>query len=472
MENQNLSLKPTLAIVGRPNVGKSTLFNRITKTRSALVADIAGLTRDPKVGLGKIGEKDYIVVDTGGIDSSEENEIGAIAREKSLEVARECNAIILVVDGRTGLNAADELLADNIRRFNKHIVIAVNKSEGLDQDYVIAEFSTLQIGNIIPISASHGEGIVSLIEDISVDWPSINEISNLEDTSERIKISVIGRPNVGKSTLVNQILGHNSMITSDIPGTTRDSVDFDFTWRNQDYTIIDTAGIRRKGKTRGVAEKFSVMQSLQALEHAHVIVLVVDAKEGITDQDLHLLGLTLDNGGSLVIATNKWDTLDEEGRENCLKELDRRLTFAKFVEICKISALKGKGLKNLFLSINKSYEASIRKHKTKDITNILLDAVASHPTPMVRGRRVKLRFAHMGGENPPKIVIHGNLVETLPASYKKYLENFFRSALNLIGTPIKLFFLNGDNPYSGRKNQLTKRQQNKRRRLMQHVKKK
>lgn len=472
MENQNLSLKPTLAIVGRPNVGKSTLFNRITKTRSALVADIAGLTRDPRVGLGKIGDKDYIVVDTGGIDSSEDSEIGIIAAEKSLEVAKECNVIIFVVDGRTGLNAADEILADSLRRLNKRVVIAVNKSEGLDQDFVIAEFSKLQIGNIIPISASHGEGIVSLIEDISFDWPPLNQTTDLENTSERIKISVIGRPNVGKSTLVNRITGQNSMITSDIPGTTRDSVDFDFTWRDQNYTIIDTAGIRRKGRTTGVAEKFSVMQSLQALEHAHVIVLVVDAKEGITDQDLHLLGLTLDNGGSLVIATNKWDALDEDGREECLKELDRRLTFAKFVEVCKISALEGNGLRSLFLSINKSYEASIRKHKTKDITNILFDAVTSHPAPMVRGRRVKLRFAHMGGENPPKIVIHGNLVETLPVSYKRYLENFFRAELDLIGTPIKLFFLNGDNPYSGRKNQLTKRQQNKRRRLMRHVKKK
>ena len=471
MESQNPLLKPTIAIVGRPNVGKSTLFNRITKTRSALVADIEGLTRDPKIGLGKIGDKDYIVIDTGGIDSSEENELGIISGKKSLEVARECDGIIFVVDGRSGTNAVDEQLAADLRRFNSKIVVAVNKSEGLDHHLVAAEFSALQIGSVTPISASHGEGILSLIEKISDDWPSADERAILEPDSGRIKISVVGRPNVGKSTLVNQILGNDSMITSDIPGTTRDSVTFNFKWQNHDYTIIDTAGIRRKGKTTGIAEKFSVMQSLQALEHANVTVLVIDANEGITEQDLHLLGLTIDHGGSIVIAINKWDMLDQEGKEQCKKGLDRRLTFAKFVEVCEISALKGRGLKSLFLAVNKSYESSVRQHKTKDITNILLSAVSSHPAPMVRGRRVKLRFAHMGGENPPKIVIHGNLVETLPASYKRYLENFFRSELNLIGTPIKLFFLNGNNPYAGRKNQLTKRQQVKRRRLMKHVKK-
>ncbi len=472
MNNQNLSLKPTIAIVGRPNVGKSTLFNRITRTRSALVANIAGLTRDPKVGLGKVGEKDYIVVDTGGIDSSEKNELGLIAGKKSLEVAKECNAIIFVVDAREGLNAADEQLALDLRRFNSKIVVAVNKSEGLDQISVSAEFSSLQIGSIMPISASHGEGITSLIENICDDWPPVNEDTHSQTDPNRIKISVIGRPNVGKSTLVNRIIGNESMITSDIPGTTRDSINFDFKRRDQDFTIIDTAGIRRKGKTKGIAEKFSVMQSLQALDHANVTVLLIDAGEGITDQDLHLLGLTIDHGGSIVIAINKWDMLDSEGREKCKKGLDRRLTFAKFIEVCEISALKGRGLNSLFLSINKSYEASFRKHKTNDITNILLAAVAAHPTPMVKGRRVKLRFAHMGGENPPKIVIHGNLVDTLPNSYKKYLENFFRKELDLVGTPIKLFFLSGDNPYAGRKNQLTKRQQIKRRRLMQHVKKK
>jgi GTPase len=470
-ENKNPKLKPAIAIIGRPNVGKSTLFNRITRSRNALVANISGLTRDPKVGIGKIGDAGYIVVDTGGIDSSDDDELSAAAASKALQVAKECAAIILVVDGRSGSNASDSLLAAELRKFNIPITVAVNKTEGLDFDLVLSEFSHLQIGPIIPVSAAHGEGVISLVEMLTSEWEVASYYEANDDDLDRIRIAVLGRPNVGKSTLVNRILGDEKMITSDIPGTTRDSVEFDFTRDDQSYVVVDTAGVRRKGKTDGIAEKFSVMQTLQALDRANIALLVIDAREAITDQDLNLLGLAIDSGRSIVIAVNKWDNLSEEVRDSCRTALDRRLRFARYAEICFISALKGTGLKGMFESINTAAAASIQKHKTNDLTKLLIKALDTHQPPMVQGRRIKLRFAHMGGNNPPKIIIHGNNGDQLPESYKKYLENFFRQELKLVGTPIKFFFLKGENPFAGRKNQLTKRQIVKKKRLMRFVKK-
>jgi len=470
-KDESIELKPTIAIIGRPNVGKSTLFNRVTRTRSALVANISGLTRDPKVGIGKIGDAGYIVVDTGGIDSVDEDELSAAAASKALQVAKECAAIILVVDGRAGSNASDIMLADELRKFNIPVTVAVNKTEGLDFDLVLSEFSHLQIGPIIPISAAHGEGLISLIELATSQWETASYYETEAEDLDQIRIAVLGRPNVGKSTLVNRVLGDEKMITSDIPGTTRDSVEFDFNRDEQSYVIVDTAGVRRKGKTDGIAEKFSVMQTLQALDRANIALLVIDAREPITDQDLNLLGLAIDSGRSIVIAVNKWDNLSEEVRDDCRKALDRRLRFARYAEICFISALRGTGLKAMFDSINRAAAASIQKHKTNDLTKLLIKALDTHQPPMVQGRRIKLRFAHMGGSNPPKIIIHGNQGDKLPESYKKFLENFFRQELNLVGTPIKFFFLKGENPYSGRKNQLTKRQLVKKKRLMRFVKK-
>lgn len=461
---------PTVAIIGRPNVGKSTLFNRITRSRNALVADVPGLTRDPRVGFGRVGTAGYIVVDTGGIDD-DGDPLNAQVASQALAVARECDAVLFVLDGREGLNGADEELAANLRRAGVPCFVAVNKCEGLARDIVTAEFSRLGLGPVAAISSAHGEGVSDLIELITGDWPQADTYAAPAD-DDRIRIAVVGRPNVGKSTLVNRILGEERMIVADLPGTTRDSIDSDFERHGREYTIIDTAGLRRKSKTRGVAEKFSAVQTLRSVDRAHVVLLLIDAHDSITEQDLTLLGLILDAGRALVVVVNKWDGLDADARERLKSELDRRLRFARFAEICFISALHGSGVGNLFEPVLAAWQSAVAAHKTNNLTNLLETAVSQHPPPLVRGRRIKLRYAHMGGRNPPTVVIHGNQVETVPGSYRRYLENFFREALELVGTPVQIEFRQGKNPFAGRRNQLNKRQQDKRRRLMRHVKKK
>ncbi|MEQ8660280.1 MAG: ribosome biogenesis GTPase Der [Gammaproteobacteria bacterium] len=462
--------RPTIGIVGRPNVGKSTLFNRITRTRGALVADVSGLTRDPKVGIGRLGTAGYIVVDTGGIDDGAEDALSLAVARQALAVARECDAVILVVDGRSGLNAADELLAAELRQAGVSAALAVNKCEGLDGALVTAEFQRLGLAPLYAISAAHGEGVLDLVETLTAAWPPASEYGG-DPADQRTRIAVVGRPNVGKSTLVNRILGEERMITADVPGTTRDSVDTDFARHGRDYCIVDTAGLRRKSRTQGVAEKFSAVQTLQALDRANVVLLVLDARDGVTEQDLTLLGMVIDSGRALVVTINKWDGLDPDQRARVKDELDRRLRFARFAEVRFISALHGSGVGDLFGAVDAAAAAAARSHKTHDLTSLLGAAVTAHQPPLVNGRRIKLRYAHMGGSNPPTIVIHGNQVEALPGSYKRYLENFFRDALDLIGTPVQLEFRQGENPYAGRRNQLTQRQQVKRRRLMRHVKK-
>ncbi|MCP5200713.1 MAG: ribosome biogenesis GTPase Der [Gammaproteobacteria bacterium] len=462
--------RPTLAIIGRPNVGKSTLFNRITRSRAALVADVPGLTRDPKVGIGRLGEAGYIVVDTGGIDETSDDVLAGRVAEHALAVARDCDAAIFVVDGRAGLNAADELLAAELRRAGVALALAVNKAEGLDGALVTAEFRRLGIAAVFAISAAHGDGVAALVEHLTGSWPPAS--SYLAEDDGRTRIAVVGRPNVGKSTLVNRVLGEERMITYDLPGTTRDSVDADFERHGRAYTIIDTAGLRRKSRTEGVAEKFSAVQTLQALDRAQVVLLVLDARDGITEQDVTLLGMVVESGRALVVVVNKWDGLDADQRQRIKSELDRRLRFATFAEIHFISALHGSGVGELFGAVDAAAAAALRTHKTGDLTRLLEAALAAHQPPLVRGRRIKLRYAHMGGLNPPTIVIHGNQVDALPGSYQRYLENYFREALGLVGTPIRLELRQSDNPYAGRRNKLTPRQQAKRRRLMQHVKRK
>ncbi|MEQ9060459.1 MAG: ribosome biogenesis GTPase Der [Gammaproteobacteria bacterium] len=464
------SPRPTIGIVGRPNVGKSTLFNRLTRSRSALVADVPGLTRDPKVGIGRLGAAGYIVVDTGGIDESADDQLSLAVARQALAVARECDAVILVVDGRSGLNAADELLAAELRQAGVRAALAVNKCEGLDAVLVSADFQRLGLSPLHAISAAHGEGVLDLVEALTASWPPADAYAG-DAGDERTRIAVVGRPNVGKSTLVNRILGEERMITADLPGTTRDSVDTDFTRHGRDYCIVDTAGLRRKSRTQGVAEKFSAVQTLQALDRANLVLLVLDARDGVTEQDLTLLGMVIDSGRALVVVINKWDGLEADWRERVKDELDRRLRFARFAEVRFISALHGSGVGDLFGAIDAAAAAASRSHKTHDLTTLLGAAVAAHQPPLVNGRRIKLRYAHMGGANPPTIVIHGNQVEALPGSYKRYLENFFRDALELVGTPVQLEFRQGENPYAGRRNKLTPRQQAKRRRLMRHVKK-
>ena len=462
--------KPTIAIVGRPNVGKSTLFNRLTRSRDALVADVPGLTRDPKVGIGRVGEAGYIVVDTGGIDEAAEDLLAGRVSDQALAAARLCDAVIVMVDARAGINAADEQIVKTLREAGLRAVLAVNKAEGREANLALAEFASLGLAEGHAISAAHGDGVGAMIESLTAGWPATADYAR-EDRSGRIRIAVVGRPNVGKSTLVNRILGEERMITSNVPGTTRDAVDADFERHGRAYTIIDTAGLRRRARTQGIEEKFSAVQTLHALDRAQVALLLIDAQDGLTEQDLHLLGMVLESGRALVVVVNKWDGLDTEKRERIHREIDRRLRFAHFAEVRCISALHGSGVGMLFPAIDAAWEAAFAAPKTRDLTELLAQAVVAHAPPLVRGRRIKLRYAHLGGRNPPTIVIHGNQVENVPGSYKRYLENFFREQLDLVGTPIQLEFRQGENPYAGRRNQLTQRQQDSRRRLMKHVKK-
>ena len=460
---------PTIAIVGRPNVGKSTLFNRLTRTRDALVADVPGLTRDPKVGIGRIGHAGYIVIDTGGIDDAAQDPLSTLVAVQALSVARSCDSVILLVDGRAGINLSDEYLARDLRESGVQTLLAVNKTEGRDPDIAAAEFAELGIARVHAVSATHGDGVANLMGAISADWPNIDEYET-EERDDRIRIAVIGRPNVGKSTLVNRLLGERRMITYDLPGTTRDSVDAEFERDGVAYTVIDTAGLRRKSRVRGVAEKFSAIQALQALERAQVALLIVDARDSITEQDLNLLGTIIDSGRALVVAVNKWDGLSPEQRAQIRRDLDRRLNFVDFAEIRYISALHGTGVGGLFPAIIAAQRSAFVAPKTNDLSVMLEAALTAHQPPLVRGRRIKLRFAHLGGKNPPTIVIHGNQVDAIPQSYKRFLANYFRAELGLVGTPVRLEFRQGDNPFAGRRNLLNKRQVTKRRRLMNHVK--
>lgn len=461
--------KPTIAIVGRPNVGKSTLFNRLTRSRDALVADVPGLTRDPKVGIGRVGDAGYIVIDTGGIDDSAEDALSGQVAAHALAAAGDCDAVILLVDGRAGINANDEMVAQRLRSAGLRTYLAVNKSEGHDPDLVSSEFARLGYADVHAISATHGDGVTTLMESVTAGWPDRESYQSGADDA-RVRVAVIGRPNVGKSTLVNRILGAERMLTSDIAGTTRDAVDTDFERHGRGYTIIDTAGLRRKARTEGIAEKFSAVQALQALERAQVALLLLDARDSVTEQDLSLLGLILNSGRALVVVINKWDGLDIDARDRIRKALDRRLRFAEFAEVRFISALHGSGVGELFTAILSAWRSATSSHKTNDLTTLLHEAVIAHQPPIVRGHRMKLRYAHLGGRNPPTIVIHGNSVDDVPGSYRRYLENFFRDKLDLVGTPIQLEFRQGDNPFAGRRIVLTQRQATKRRRLMRHVK--
>jgi GTP-binding protein len=461
---------PTITIVGRPNVGKSTLFNALTQTRDALVADQPGLTRDRKIGRGRVGERDYWLVDTGGLGEEGDIILEHITQQAFLAV-QEADCVLFIVDGRADLSAADENLAQTLRQFNTPIHLVINKTEGLQQELVSAEFHQLGFGEIHTISAAHRRGIETLMKKVLSAFPP-QETQADESPDSGIKMAIIGRPNVGKSTLVNRMLGYERVITSNQPGTTRDSIFVPFEREGQLYTLIDTAGVRRRSKVYETIEKFSVIKALQAIEAAHVVIMLLDAREGMTDQDANLLGNVLDSGRALVIAVNKWDGLEQSQREQVRYNLSRKLHFIDFAKIHYISALHGSGVGNLFGSVKAAWYAAHRQINTARLNKILQDAVTAHPPPLVHGRRVKLRYVHQGGHNPPLFLIHGNQVNALPSAYKRYLINTFREAFALEGTPIRLEFKQGENPYEGRKNTLTPRQRKKRQRLMQHVKKK
>lgn len=465
---------PVIAIVGRPNVGKSTLFNFLTRTRDALVADIPGLTRDRQYGRGVVGKRPYLVVDTGGLSDDAGSIESMIARqvEQALE---EADAILLLVDGRAGLNASDEAICERLRRYQKPISLAVNKTEGLEPEAATSEFHRLGLGHPYSISSAHGHGINRLITAFQEELAAIEsepQEREKEEEGSGVRIAVVGRPNVGKSTLVNRMLGEERVLAYDQPGTTRDSIFIPFQRDRKSYTLIDTAGVRRKARIKERIEKYSIIKTLQAIEAANVVILVVDASEGITDQDAHLLGHILESGRALLIAANKWDGLDGGQRERVRTELERRFAFVDFARLHFISALHGSGVGNLFSTVDTIWESASRKLSTPQLTRILEDAVAAHQPPLVHGRRIKLRYAHQGGQNPPVIVIHGNQCEAMPNDYRRYLMRCFRKALKLEGTPVRLELKGGENPFKGRKNKLTPRQVKQRQRMIRHVKKK
>ena len=462
---------PVIALVGRPNVGKSTLFNRLTRSRDALVADLPGLTRDRKYGDGKVGERPFIVIDTGGLTGDMDDLEGLMAQQ-SWQAVEEADLVLFMVDGREGLTAGDEVVASALRRTGKSQLLVVNKTDGVDADTVMADFYALGMGQPHAIAAVHGRGVNALLNTAMATLPPAPEVSPVAVDEDRIRVAVVGRPNVGKSTLINRIMGEERVLVFDMPGTTRDSIFIPFERDGTAYTLIDTAGVRRRARISEVVEKFSVIKTLQAIDAAHVVILVLDAQLEISEQDASLAGYIAEKGRALIVAVNKWDGLDAHARSTIVDQLDRRLPFLGFATTCFISALHGSGVGELFPQIEKAYASAMRELPTPALTAMLEKIVQEHQPPLVRGRRIKLRYAHQGGRNPPLVVIHGNQTERVPATYKRYLENAFRKAMKLSGTPIRIEFKTGSNPFKGRKNKLTGRQQKRKTRLMRHVKKK
>ena len=460
-----------VSLVGRPNVGKSTLFNVLTKSRDALVADYPGLTRDRQYGRFQFKSADIIIIDTGGL-SGESEELDSHMEKQTRFAVDESDVILFMVDARDGLTPADEVIADSLRRTGKQVRLIVNKTDGLDTRTVTSEFFSLGLGEPLSIAASQNRGIqamltnalktFSLKEDIvsedETDKSETEMDSGVDDRDEtggkRIKVAIIGRPNVGKSTLVNRFLGEERVVVYDMPGTTRDSVFIPFDRDGKKYTFIDTAGIRRKRAVHEVIEKFSVIKAMQAIERANVVIVMIDARTEIADQDLHLIGYVLEAGRALVLAINKWDGMDDYQKQLIHKGLDKQLPFVRFAETFFISALHGSSVGKLYAAIDQAYESATKKYSTSDLTRLLEKAVQSHQPPLINGHRIKLRYAHQGGMNPPRIIIHGNQISKVPAVYKRYLTNFFRKELKSVGTPIKIEFKGGDsNPFiSSKKN--------------------
>jgi GTP-binding protein len=461
---------PVIALVGRPNVGKSTLFNRLTRSRDALVADQPGLTRDRQYGVGRLGAQPYLVVDTGGI-SDERQGVDVLMERQVRQAIGEADRVFLIVDGREGLTAGDQLIAEGLRRTGKGITLVVNKTEGLDYDSVSGDFFALGLGEPMPIAAAHGRGVNRLIDHALATLPEVVAAGPPDQAAPGIEIAVVGRPNVGKSTLVNRLLGEERVVAFDQPGTTRDSIRIPFENAGRRYTLIDTAGVRRRARISEAVEKFSVIKTLQAIEQANVVLLVLDARQGISDQDAGLAGHVVDSGRALVVVINKWDGLAGDERERIRREMQRRLPFLDFAAWQFVSALHGSGVGHLLGAVDAAYRAATIDLKTPELTRILEEAVAEHPPPLVHGRRIKLRYAHQGGKNPPVIVVHGNQTAEVPASYRRYLVNRFRSVFALRGTPLRVEFKTGGNPYAGRRNKLTERQRRKRGRLMRFVQK-
>ncbi|MDR2876411.1 MAG: ribosome biogenesis GTPase Der [Methylobacillus sp.] len=437
---------PTLVLVGRPNVGKSTLFNRLTKTRDALVADLPGLTRDRHYGRGAVGDFPYLVVDTGGFEPLVDSGILAEMARQTLLAVDEADAIVFLVDGRQGLTPQDKVIADKLRRSGRPVWLAVNKTEGMNRGIAAAEFHELGLGDPLAISSAHGEGVRDLVNLALRDFAPDETEDEAENDAP--KVAIVGRPNVGKSTLVNALLGEERVIAFDQPGTTRDSIYIDLERNGKHYTLIDTAGVRRRGKVFEAVEKFSVIKTMQAIEDANVVILVVDAQDGVTEQEAHIAAFILESGRALVVAVNKWDGLDADRREWIKREIDRKLQFLDFAKFHTISALKKSGLPSLLQSVDGAFKSAMAKLSTPKLTRVLNDALQQHQPPISKGIRPKLRYAHQGGSNPPVIVIHGNRVEGIKQSYTRFLEGVFRKAFELSGTPLRVQYKQGDNPYA------------------------
>jgi len=434
---------PVIALVGRPNVGKSTLFNVLTGTRDAIVADVPGLTRDRQYGFGRVGPLPYVVIDTGGLLENPRG-IEAQIRAQTERAVREADRLILLADARAGLSFEDRFVAGELRRAGKPVTLALNKAEGLDPDLAAADFHALGFGDPVAISASHGQGCEELMEQVLAGFEPQAEPPGETDA---IRIAVIGRPNVGKSTLVNRLLGEERVIASDEPGTTRDSILVPFERDGRKFLLIDTAGLRRRARVEDVVERASVAHALQAIAEAHVVILVLDAHDGVAEQDASVLGLALERGRALLIAVNKWDGVAAEQRAQIQRQLALKLDFVPFAPLHFISARHGSGVGELMQSAVRAYEAASAKLPTRELSRTLEQAVEAHQPPLVRGRRIKLRYAHQGGRNPPRIVIHGNQTASVPESYTRYLANRFREAYELYATPVFIEYRTDANPY-------------------------
>jgi GTP-binding protein len=448
--------KPVVALVGRTNVGKSTLFNRLTRSRAALVANISGLTRDRHYGEGRVGEYPYIVVDTGGFEPVATRGILVEMARQTAQAIAESDVVIFLVDGREGINAHDHEIARLLRKSGQRVLLAVNKAEGMRHHADLAQFHELGLGEPHPISAAHGDGVAALADEALAPLlaeraaqagESPEEAKDGGEPDHRIKLAIAGRPNVGKSTLINTLVGEDRVIAYDLPGTTRDAIEIEFERGDRRYTLIDTAGLRRRGKVFETVEKFSVIKTLQAIEAANVVLLLIDAREGISDQDAHIAGFITETGRALVVGLNKWDAVDREQREWVQREYDRKLRFLSFARVLHLSALKGQGVGAVLKAVDAAHAAAFAKLSTPRLTRTLQAAVEQQPPPRKGIFRPKMRYAHQGGQNPPRIIIHGNALDAVPDSYRRYLEGQFREAFKLAGTPLSVEFKSSRNPY-------------------------
>lgn len=454
---------PVVAIVGRPNVGKSTLFNALTGTRDALVADMPGVTRDRQYGICRIGGSPCLLVDTGGLVSNAEG-IDYLTAKQVHQAIEESTVVLFVVSARDGLMAEDREIAAVLRRASRQVILIANKIDGLDEDTAMADFASLGMGDLLPVSAAHRRGLESLMSVVDDHLPPPSDSAEPEDP-DLMRLAIVGRPNVGKSTLVNRLLGEERVLAYDQPGTTRDSISSILERDGQRYELIDTAGVRRRSKISEAVERFSTIKALQAINRAHVVVLMLDAREGLTDQDTTLLSHVLDQGRALIIALNKWDGLDDDHRKRVREELDRKLTYVNWAQRVTLSALHGSGIQELMDAVQRAWKSASRELSTPELTRVLQAAFEAHQPPMKQGRTAKLRYAHAGGKRPPRIVIHGSRTDTIPDSYRRYLANHFIRHFKLKGTPVFIDFRDSDNPYKDRKNVLSRRQLEKRKRL-------